>query len=89
MFLIKITFFGAKNQIIQVIFPFKNSQKSWLFSLKIQVQNFEFLDIIFDFLTECSTNFSDFREKTVENYLFLPRMKNPVLHHWKQPSMIK
>ena len=42
MFLIKITIFSAKIQIIQEYFDFNNSQISWLFSLKIQVQNFEF-----------------------------------------------
>ena len=58
LFLVKITIFGAKIQIIQVIFSFKNSQKLWLFSLKIQIQNFEFFflkiecsDLICDFLT--------------------------------------
>jgi len=46
--------FGAKIKIIQVNLPFKNSQRSLLFSSKIQIQNFseiEFLDIIRAFLT--------------------------------------
>ena len=38
----KITIFGAKIQIIYVIFAVQNSQKSWLFSLKIPIRNFEF-----------------------------------------------
>ena len=35
--------FGAKIQIIRVIFPFKNSQKSYFFSLKIQILFFKAL----------------------------------------------
>jgi len=35
LFLMKITIFGAKIQIIQV-----NSQKSWLFSFEFRVLNF-------------------------------------------------
>ena len=30
VFLIEMSIFGAKIQIIQVIFPFKESQESWL-----------------------------------------------------------
>ena len=54
----KITIFGAKIQLIQAVFACKNCKKSWLFSLKLQIQNFdlflkEFLDTIWAFLTVC------------------------------------
>ena len=42
LYLHKITIFGAKIQIIQVILTCKYSQKSLIFSSKIQIQNFEF-----------------------------------------------
>ena len=57
LFLIKITIFGTKIQIIQVIFPLKILKYHGFFSLKNQIQNFwiflkiEFSDIICDFLT--------------------------------------
>ena len=37
-----IPIFGAKIQIIKATLAFKNSQKSFLFSAKIQIHNFEF-----------------------------------------------
>ena len=51
--------FWRENSNYPVNFPFENSKKSWLFSLKIQIQNLEFfwkiefLDIIWNFLTLC------------------------------------
>ena len=51
--------FWRENSNYPVNFPLKNSKKSWLSSLKIQIQNLEFfwkiefLDIIWNFLTLC------------------------------------
>ena len=39
----KISIFGAKIQIIQVNLALKKSQKSLLFSTKIQIHNFDFV----------------------------------------------